>query len=115
MSTRSCTVWEGEVGKVVSRFCLPDFHTVSIQEGAVGGKYAICGDGMPKIVGNMLKASPGSYEPCSEERSLLGLGQEVGAGHYTARNRFAWIIRCMQHRRCRCTVRVGGGLGETKA
>lgn len=29
----------------------------------------------------------------------LGLGQEVGAGHYTARNGFAWIIPCMQQRR----------------
>lgn len=49
-----------------------------------------------------------------------GAGAGVGAGHYTARNRFIWIIQCMQHRRgsqerCRCTVRVGGGLGEMKA
>lgn len=26
----SCTAYEGELGKVVSRFCLPDFHSVSI-------------------------------------------------------------------------------------
>lgn len=32
---------EGELGKVVSRFCLPDFRTVSIQEEVVeGGNYA---------------------------------------------------------------------------
>lgn len=36
----SHTTWECKLGKVLSRFCLPDFHTVSIQEEVVGGNYA---------------------------------------------------------------------------
>lgn len=39
-STCSCTAWEGKLGKVVSRFCLPDSHPVSIQEWVVGRNYA---------------------------------------------------------------------------
>lgn len=30
VSTYSCTAWECELGKVVSRFYVPNFHTVSI-------------------------------------------------------------------------------------